>query len=167
MKRSRLISRDALWPHVILCHAMMVFLSLEPKATMWIATSLQQRAILKVADFCLQGPCCIVKTSSIDAWIVAVQHKTILLSGSDEGNCVTAHHASEGWHFRGDIGKIFLHVRTIVYFLCPNADRQGTNTLGSASLLCYLGNWAFFACIEKKVQTSVVLQLYGVSTPWK
>lgn len=137
MERGTLLSGGALWPCVILCHAVMAFLPLKPKATMWTATCLQQRAIFKVAGFCLQGPWCIVRTSLIDAWIVATQHKNILLSGSDEGNCVTAHRACEGWHFRRDVGKIFPHVRAVVYFFCPNAHRQGTNTLGML-LYCFI-----------------------------
>lgn len=114
MGRGRLLSGGALWPCVILRHAIMAFLSLKPKATLWTATCLQQRAIFKVAGFCLQGPWCIVRTSSIDAWIVATQHKNILLSGSDEGNCVTAHHACEGWHFQRDVGT-YSHMLELLY----------------------------------------------------
>lgn len=150
MEKGKWMSGGSLWPCVILCHAAMAFLSLKPKATTWIAACLQQRAIFKVAGFCLQGPWCIVRTSLIDTWIVAAQHKNILLSGSDEGNCVMAPHACEGWHFRGDVWKIFPPVRTIVYFLCPIAHRKGTNILGNATWLFYLENEAFFFLLVQR-----------------
>lgn len=63
---------------------------------MYIATCLEQSAIFMVADFCLHWPHYTVKTSLIDAQNVAAQNKNTLLSGTDEGNCVTAPHASEG-----------------------------------------------------------------------